>query len=278
MLVRNLKKAENLFKQKTSNNVTLCKIQPMKKIVTILALSATSLLVKAQSLQLLQLSDSTPVANSYTVNLNANDPQYVFEAIVKNISANSVSTKVRKTVISTTAGQDMLFCYGSTCYTPATIVSTNAVNIPAGQQMPNGTGTYGIRTEFNNNGIIGSSTVRYMAYNTADANDTAVFYITYIVSAVGVETFNNNVKALNAFPNPVGNSLAVSYNINRNSVGAEVKIFNIAGSLVKTIPVNPSETSVRFDVSDLQDGVYFYTICINGSNTSTKKLVVNHDN
>ena len=234
----------------------------------------SAFLVRSQSLQLVQLSDSLPIANGYTFNIAANDPQVVFEVIVKNVSANSLSTKVRRTILSATAGQDMYFCFGSTCYTPSTAVSNNAVTIAGGQQLPNGVGTYGIRTEFDNNGVVGSSTVKYTAFDVANTSDTAVLYITYNVTAVGVETFNSSASVSNAFPNPATEQIKISHNISGSFTNSAIKIYNALGTIVKTVPVTSARSTSQIDVSDLQEGFYFYTLVSNGKNSATKKFVV----
>lgn len=246
----------------------------MKKQLLIFLLSAGAFSSKSQSLQLLQLSDSTPVANSYTVNLAVNAPQYVFEIIVRNISTNTISTKIRKTLLSNASGQDVYFCYGSTCYQPSTVVSNNAVSIGPGQQMPNSSGTsYGIRTEFDNNGVTGTSVVKYTAFDVANTSDTAVVYITYNVTAAGIEKYSSNLKVSNAYPNPAQNTITLSYNLD-NSSNAVMKVYNTLGSLVKSVPVKSAETTIQLDVANFDDGVYFYTLYADGKSSATKKFVV----
>jgi hypothetical protein len=246
----------------------------MKKILLLITVLSMQFALKAQSLQLLQLSDSLPAALSYTYNLTANDPQLVVEFIVKNVSASNVVTKVRKTLLATASGQNCYFCYGGTCYTPATIVS-GTFSIGAGQQLPAGL-NYGLRTEFDNNGVVGTSTVRYMIANNANANDTACVYITYNVAPMGIESFSNNLSLSNSYPNPASDVVKINYNINGAVSNAYVKVYNALGSLVKSIPVNASKSTVQFDVTDLEEGFYLYTLSSNGKNSTTRKLIVKH--
>ena len=246
----------------------------MKKHLYIALLALSTLIVKGQSLQFFQLADSLPSATSYTFNLAANDPQLVYETIVKNVTGNSINVKVRKTIISTVGGHDAYFCFGTTCYVPTTVVSNNAVTIAGGQQLPSGTGTYGIRTEFDNNGVVGSTVVKYTAFDIANTSDTAVIYITYNVNAVGIQTYNNAIAVSNVYPNPAVNQIELSYDLKGATNNASVKIYNALGSVVKTISLNESKSSKQIDVSDLEEGFYFYNLISEGKKSATKKFVV----
>lgn len=82
------------------------------------------------------------------------------------------------------------------------------------------------------------------------------------VSLMKLETAVSSIEsnAFSVYPNPVANQLSLE----GVKIGTEVKVYNIAGALVKSHLVNESLTQIN--VSDLSKGVYF----IQSDNASTK--------
>ncbi len=245
----------------------------MYKYILIVFIALGCQISNAQGLQLFQLADSLPAASNYTFTIGAGDPTLVYEFIVKNTSGAAISNKVKKTVLGSQMGQDIYFCYQSVCYTPATLAS-QTVSLGAGQQFPNGGGAYGLRTEFDNNSVVGAASVLYRIYDVNNTTDEVLVTINYNVIATGIESFTNNVSVSNAYPNPVADILKISYNLNATAINASVKIYNALGSLVKSIPVNSTKSISQIDVTDLEEGFYFYNLVANGKSSATRKFVV----
>ncbi len=78
---------------------------------------------------------------------------------------------------------------------------------------------------------------------------------------------NNNVLG-NAYPNPSNDII----NIPVNSDNATLTISNVLGSVVETVNINSVQT-YQLEVSNLQSGVYFYTLH-NANYSITKKFIV----
>jgi hypothetical protein len=246
----------------------------MKKGLFILSI-ALGFTVQAQNLQLFELTSGLPAAASYTFNVPVGSSTFVYEFAVKNSSGASLSTKVRKVTLAAATGQNLYFCNGSTCYPPTTNVSANAVSIGGGQEIPNGTGTYGIRTDFDNGSVASMAIVRYRIYDVSNTSDSASVTIYYNVTTAGINTFSNKIFVSDAVPNPASDVVGLTYNLNGAMANeASVKIFNAIGTLVKTIPVNATKSNMQVDVSDLQEGFYFYSIMADGRVSSTRKFII----
>lgn len=76
----------------------------------------------------------------------------------------------------------------------------------------------------------------------------------------------------NIYPNPAKGSATVMVEPSEN-YHAQINIYNIAGSLVKTMKVNAGDGVIQLDLSDLQTGVYNLTYN-NGNNAVSSKLVI----
>ncbi len=251
----------------------------MKKIITSLTVIAalTSTTLCAQSnLILSELSTGNPAQSHYTFWVGASDPTVVWEFKVRNASSASISSRVHKFVISNATGQNVYFCYASSCYTPSTYYTPGSPIIAAGQTFPTGSGTYGLRTEFDANGIIGSTIVRYTVYDSLNVGDSSNVTITYNVTAAGVKYFNHSNTSVNAYPNPCQNNINFSLsNLPTNMNSGTIKIYGAIGTMVKSISFTSLSKIVNADLSGLEEGMYFFTLSVDGREVLTRKLIVN---
>lgn len=246
----------------------------MKKLL-LLAGIAFAGLAQAQSSFLVTDPHTGMAASShYYLWVGASDPTVTIEFGVTNTSANTVKSKVHQTVITNTVGQDLYFCYGINCYSPGTFYS-GQVNLAAGQSLPYTQGPntyYGIRTDFDANGVLGISTVQYTVYDSLNHNDSVNITITYNVTANSIRN-NSNVFVSNASPNPASNNINFSYELN-GATQSMVKFYNSVGVLVRTVNLMAGTKSTQVDVSSLEEGFYFYTVLADGKVVNTRRLVI----
>jgi len=87
----------------------------------------------------------------------------------------------------------------------------------------------------------------------------------------------NNVSEVRHFPNPAGSGGMVSISFNLPTASyVNIKIFNPLGIELKVLTngtFTAGEHSIPLDVSNFNDGVYFYTVRVN-DHSETKKLTV----
>ncbi|MBI3134797.1 MAG: T9SS type A sorting domain-containing protein [Bacteroidetes bacterium] len=74
------------------------------------------------------------------------------------------------------------------------------------------------------------------------------------------------------YPNPVSSQLNIQVTTGGNAV--QVKIYNIMGELVEKAVLVDGQNSIS--VTDLTNGIYFYSILKNNEVVETKKLIVRH--
>jgi hypothetical protein len=75
-------------------------------------------------------------------------------------------------------------------------------------------------------------------------------------------------------PNPANTEVTFKYNFASGTKSASIVLFNVLGSKVKTIELSAQEETAMLDVTDLNPGVYFYTLNIDGVNKLSRWLVI----
>jgi hypothetical protein len=200
------------------------------------------------------------------------DYELVFEANVKNNTEGVLRVGLIRKNIDTVPGTENYFCWAGACL-PANMdtSSTNYV-LPAGQTTENGA----FSAHYIANEKKGITIIKYTFYDLGDPDINASVVVKYAYSAaegVNDNTFNN-VSFSNAYPNPATNMVNIDYNLNNNASSASVKVINLLGSVVKSANLSVGSNKVSFDVSDLTQGVYFYSIIVDGNIHQTKKLII----
>jgi len=241
----------------------------MKKYVLLLCLAViTSLFAYSQSLT---LSDSAgPLANNSTklvYGLPSAD-EILSHVFVTNTTANTVRVKVKKVEIVVLDGTMNLLCWGL-CFDPTVYVSPDPIEIGAG--ITNNSDFSG---HYIPGGIIGISTIRYVFFNDANPSDSVCFNVDYDTYPQGISK-QSDITSTNAYPNPANNSVNFSCSVPQDS-DAKLIIRNLLGTVVRDVDINSKSGKLSLNTSDLADGVYFYSVIVNGNPQFTKKLVIRH--
>lgn len=86
-----------------------------------------------------------------------------------------------------------------------------------------------------------------------------------------------SVPEVKHFPNPAGNSNVINISFNLAAASyVNLKLFNPLGIQLKELvngALAAGEHTIALDISSINDGVYFYTIKVNGY-SETKKLTI----
>jgi len=198
--------------------------------------------------------------------------QTTFYANVKNISDKLINVKVARTNIEVMANTRNQVVFGDIKYAPS-VDTTAYLTLPSGattneQDMLKG-------QYFNESGNIGKTIVRYSFYdfsNTSDHKDVVVVFWTSPTSVE--ENIFDKISFSSAYPNPATNKFNIDYNFDISFSRARLKIVNLLGSVVKDVEIDQGSNKLSMDISDLNAGVYFYSVVVNNDVFQTKKLVI----
>lgn len=249
----------------------------MKKIYLLFTLCLGTLASYAQ-FSIIDVNTGLPALASYSYAVEPNSPTLTVDFDIHNDYGTQKTIKVKRYFIQNAPGQEAYYCFGANCYgyvPDQTFVPIQTSNVAANGMLPSGQGTFGLKTDFDDFGFMGTTKVLYVLYDVNNVNDSVALEMTYVVSAVGIAKLDaKNFSISNPMPNPATSLVSVKHNFSSTPKSASVKIYNMVGVLVKEVKVEGTEGKTQLDVSALNDGVYFYTLVVNDKLISTKKLIV----
>jgi hypothetical protein len=212
-------------------------------------------------------SDITGTTQTFWIDQDLQDSR-VFS--VMNTSPNSINVKVRRTIIQlNTPTAVTSFCTGVNCYAPATNMSVQFA-------VPSGT-SFNLTSDYFPDSVGGTGHVRYSILDQATASDSVIVDFIYNPAPAGINS-HSIVKTSfsNPVPNPASSVVSLTYSIGNSFGNSKVVVYNMLGDKVKEIRIEETDGVAKFDVSDLEQGIYFCSLESDGKILSTKRLVVTH--
>jgi hypothetical protein len=222
----------------------------------------------------LQDTNGVAIAAGSTYQLLGNPTDVVMTAkiYVKNNAAVDKEVKVKKII---NEGDTLpltinYFCWG-VCYAPWTYVSPFSQTIAAGQVTEQFYGDY------NPQSVPGKTRVKYVWFDVNDVNDSVAVTVEFNASpeSTGKE-LKLNSKLSDAYPNPAISKVSLDYYMPGSVKSATVVITNMLGSKVKEIALEDISGRIQIPVSDLVNGIYFYSLVADNQLIDTRKFVVRH--
>ena len=113
-----------------------------------------------------------------------------------------------------------------------------------------------------------SAVIEYCFYPESDVLDRTCISITYNGSSTSISQINSLVVS-DFYPNPASDMVYFTFNGN----AATLKLIDILGNNVKEILLS-QEGIQKLDLSDMNKGIYFGNLIMNGEVVSIKKLIV----
>jgi subtilisin family serine protease len=92
---------------------------------------------------------------------------------------------------------------------------------------------------------------------------------------IGIDEAENSPAKFSVYPNPFADYATVDYDLSslKHSV-AELRITDMIGKQIKSISLNTKKNSLTISRNNLQSGVYFCSLVVDGKAVRTNKLVV----
>ena len=241
----------------------------MKKLLLILVtlvLSATY--ANAQDLTLSW--KGTPVTDTIYAYGDANAAEIVCHAVVTNNTTKAMNVKVKRERIQMVEGTLSQFCWGL-CYPPDTEDSPQYHLLQANESSEDEL----FSGHYLPNGNIGTSYVKYTFYNMDNIGQSVSVIAKYMATPSGIaEESMKGGKISILYPNPAAQYVNIDYTLTDKVNSAEVKVFNLLGAEVRGEMLERNGNRLTMDISNLENGIYFYSILINNDVYQTRKLVV----
>ena len=194
--------------------------------------------------------------------------EYIQHMQLRNLTSNDLNVIVEKEIIEDLEGEINLFCWGN-CFGPDVYVSPNPVMVPANSVTEENALSFHVIFD---ESLYGKVQMKYSAYDEDHPNDRVTINVVFIKSGVGVRE-TAAVRFGQAYPNPASSLVNFDYNFSACSK-ASVSVYNLLGQEVKSQDVNGLQGHVSISVSDLNEGIYFCKLFVNGCAVKTEKFVV----
>lgn len=226
--------------------------------------------VKAQNLV---ISDTNGViyGNGDTITVAAipSGTNYLYLDVL-NSGIDSLSVKVKKKEISIVSGSENTFCWG-TCYLPSTFVSPDPIWI-APDSISND-----FDAQYNAKNHIGISILLYTFFDENNIADSSSVFVKFDGLHSNIpEIVPEKVLFSNASPNPANGYSNISYVLPGNGFENRLVVRDMLGNDVYNELLVENSGTVKIETYSLSNGVYFYTLIVNGKPYATRKLIIKH--
>lgn len=217
-------------------------------------------------------SEGTALTDEGVTFLGSVDDEVIISYLeVTNNSDNPIDVKVRRIENYLVPGSVNSFCWAGLCFTPETSVSPNVLTLEAGATS----GLDDFTGDYMPNGNSGISSITYEFFNAADSSNLATAIVFYSTSVGINENILDNIELSNAYPNPANSFASFDYDLNGVS-DARLMIYNLLGSIIKEINITNNYGNVKVNTSDLDEGIYFYSLLVGNESLKTHKLIIKH--
>ncbi|GAA4404472.1 hypothetical protein GCM10023187_21850 [Nibrella viscosa] len=87
---------------------------------------------------------------------------------------------------------------------------------------------------------------------------------------------NDQISVSNIYPNPANDIAEIDYQLSAGIGEAKLILLNVLGAPVADYVLDRTDRKLRIITRDMNSGVYFYQLSVDGKKVATKKLLVRH--
>jgi hypothetical protein len=245
----------------------------MKKLVLLLTLLVgAGLYASAQSLSM--HLDGVEIENGQSVYINGEltgdqFEEFLAHMLVKNNTDREMAVKARREDIEVVSGTYNYLCWVS-CFGNDVVESPDAFNIAAGEM----TSDQIFAGHYVPQGNTGTTIVKYTFFDANNPDDQVSFSAHFVVSPTSVDDILAKSVISDVYPNPAGQNVFFDYDLPVEVKSAGVTLFNLLGQEVVSQPISDFSGKLQINISNLPEGVYFYSLTLNQQKAVTKKLII----
>ena len=113
-------------------------------------------------------------------------------------------------------------------------------------------------------------------FNVDNIRDSFVIEGVYNVSSESSsdDVNHKDIDIGGVYPNPSNRTAQLDYKIKNQNVNARVVVNSFIGNPIYDFNLDPNQETLIIPVTELNPGIYFYTLIVDNKNIVTKKLVV----
>ena len=190
--------------------------------------------------------------------------EFIQHMQIRNLTGEDLNVLIEKEIMEDLEGTSNFFCWGM-CFSSQVFVSPNALPI-MGNSLNTDDLSFHVMYEEN---VFGYVVMKYYAYDERHPEERASVIVKFHKSGEGVDSRPTTMS--HAYPNPASSLVHFDYSIDGNLTAV---VSNLLGQEVMRQDLNANDGQLSLSVADLQDGIYFCTMMVNGRALTTKKFVV----
>ena len=244
----------------------------MKKLLLSLILMIFAAQLSAQSLAFKYEGETVEAGTTINIVSDLN-PSMEMQFDIHVINTTDADINVVAQMEDLTGIGMTYLCWGN-CFMPGVLEAQNTVTA-GGEGVFNG---HVMFVDANSGEVLPVGTEIKMAYTFFDERNPEEKYVFTVnfkyESEESIVDYNSVEVFSNAYPNPANNTVSFDYNMPYDANSASVAIYNMMGQEVVRQDLNLGGSRADINVSDLNEGVYFYSLIVNNQTVKTNKFVV----
>ncbi|MEN8225324.1 MAG: T9SS type A sorting domain-containing protein [Bacteroidota bacterium] len=235
-----------------------------------ISLAMIGLSASSQSLSLSDENGPIPDNGDIYFYSESDSTEIVSHVYVTNNSANAIDVNVARNQISMASDSSYsMFCW-YVCWSPTTDTSLQHVTIDPGVTLEDD-----FSGHYYPNYAPGEAIIAYTFYDLHNPDDKVTVNVHYVLSLAGLsEEILANTGFSAPYPNPSSSFVSFDYDIPAEANRAEILITNLLGAVVYEASLEGNIGTLKIDVSDFTEGIYFATLKLDQEIVTTQKVLV----
>lgn len=201
----------------------------------------------------------------YCTEIDPDFGEYIQEMQLRNISGSDLNVVVEREIIDVPEGGVTYFCWGM-CFSPTVDVSPAVLMSAGALSLPGELGFHYMPAALSDVAF-----VKYYAYDERHADERVSVIVAYNTAESVAEKPVANFG--HAYPNPASSVVHFDYELSASDA-VSVSVYNLLGQEVLSQKLNSLQGQVTISVADLNEGIYFCNLVVNGQALKTEKFVV----
>lgn len=169
------------------------------------------------------------------------------------------------------SSQKVKICIGEQCFDPKRDLAKIKISLKPAEIMTD------LYLEFEMGIVETMGSFDLIFVNAENIRETFMVEARYSVSNpdTKIDEFDyKDIKLSDVYPNPSSRIAQLDYQFENPRVKAKITINSFIGNPVAEYELDPERNSLSINVSELKEGIYFYTLFLDNKNIVTKKLQI----
>lgn len=234
----------------------------MKALFSFTLILILSMTVQAQSFEILETKN---------VYQGAVGERITAQIPIKNLTNNPLQLIIKRVDKTIGTSQSNFICWDGNC------LDSEINETPLSKKIEAKEITKEFTSELDAGLVPGVSTVKFLIYNRDNPSESVEYEVNYTIveKEASKALFNNaDLQLDEIYPNPVTKFAIISYELKNIDIQAKIVLHNVLGSIVEEYELLPYENKIKIITENMNPGVYFYTLYLDGDGISTHKLVI----